>query len=124
MGIFSKRVKLPAEQLPMLQPEDPVNYNSVLDWLVGLSKTDYIKMTKSVDIYRDANAKVAKVIGVRDEPNTTIKQDKPTEEEEDTILDAMLNASSEELLAALEEPFPPAHKKAQAPSNDKKIKVL
>jgi hypothetical protein len=44
MGIFNRKqqklVELPAL---LTQPEDPVNYNSVLDYLVGLSDTDYKK---------------------------------------------------------------------------------
>lgn len=46
-----KQVALPA----ILEPEDPVNYDSVLDWIVGLSKDDYEKFVGVAQIYREAN---------------------------------------------------------------------
>lgn len=97
-------------------PEDPVNYNSVLDYLVGLSKSDYTKMIKSAEIYRDANSKVAKVIGIKDEPTTTIKNDRPeiTDEDLDDLLENGMNFIDEG-------PVQDKPKKAQSPN--KKIEV-
>ena len=68
-GLFGKRKKGAPELMPIpaaFQPEDPVNYNSVLDYVVGLSDKDYKKLTASAEIYRDANKKVAKLLGIKE----------------------------------------------------------
>lgn len=121
-GIFGKRktesapVSIPAA----LQPEDPVNYNSVLDYLVGLSDKDYKKMTGSVDIYREANKKVAKLIGVKDEPTTSISNDVPPVSDDE--LDAMLAANKDDLTQAFIDDEPPARAKKKQ-STERKIEV-
>ena len=104
-----------------LMPEDPVNYNSVLDYLVGLSKTDYIKMIKSADIYREANTKVAKVIGIKDEPTTSIKTEKP--EVSDDELSDMLAADLDALQTAFIDDAPESPKPKKAQASDKKVEV-
>lgn len=115
--------KKPLGELPaFMQPENPVNYNSVLDYLTGLSKPDYAKIIKSADIYRDANAKVAKVVGVKDEPTHQLMPDKPTEEEIDKDLDNMLEADDLKTAFLDDEPAA-APKKPQAPSKSKAIEV-
>lgn len=91
LGIFKERKTMKVPEV-LVQQEDPVNYNSVLDYLCGLSRSDYSKMIKSADIYREANAKVAKIVGVKDEPTTQIKSEKPTDEEIDEGIDEILNA--------------------------------
>lgn len=123
-GLFSKRKKGVGEPVSVpasMQPEDPVNYNSVLDYVVGLSDKDYKKLTASAEIYRDANKKVAKLLGIKDEPTTTISTEKP--EIGDDELDAMLSAQPGELAAAFidDAPVSPKPKKAQA--TDRKIEV-
>lgn len=91
MGIFTRNKKHKDVELsPVLQPEDPVNYNSVLDYLVGLSRYDYDKLLKVTNIYREANKTAAKVLGVNNEPTTTIVSDKPSEEEIEDALDKAL----------------------------------
>lgn len=122
-GIFTKRKKGLSEPVVLpasMQPEDPVNYNSVLDYLVGLSDKDYKKMTGSVDIYRDANKKVAKLIGVKDEPTTSINSTSPDLTDED--LDTMLEADPDELKAAFLDDAPEAKAKKKQ-STERKIEI-
>lgn len=126
MGILDKfRSKGEAHPLPQIpaamQPEDPVNYNSVLDYLVGLSDDDYKKMTRSAEIYRKANKDVAKVIGIEDEPTTAITTEKP--QVSDDELDEMLNAPADELAAAFIEDEIPAAKPKKKQSTEKKIEI-
>lgn len=122
-GIKSKRNK-PSVELPaILQPENPINYNSVLDYLVGLSKSDYGKMIKSADIYRDANAKVAKVVGVKDEPTTSIQpKEEVSDDQVDSDLDTLLDSDdvAGDFLD-MEEPPAADPKKKHAP--DKRVVV-
>lgn len=122
-GLFNRKKgnREPVVIPEALMPDDPVNYNSVLDYLVGLSDKDYKKMTGSVDIYREANKKVAKLIGVKDEPTTSISTEKP--ELKDEEMDDLLNADPADLTAAFidDAPKTPAPKKKQ--STEKKIEV-
>jgi hypothetical protein len=105
-----------------MMPEDPVNYNCVLDYLVGLSKADYRKMTSSAEIYREANVKVAKVIGIKDEPTTSIKTEKP--ELSDDELTDMLSADLDALQTAfIDEPLEDMPKPKKAQASDKKVEV-
>jgi len=67
MGLFDKGKKQPTEQDDLLQEldeVDAVNHNSVLDYMLELSDEDYDKLLKAAKIYRDANRKVAEVMGV------------------------------------------------------------
>jgi len=112
----------PLPQIPAaMQPEDPVNYNSVLDYLVGLSDKDYKKMTGSAEIYRKANKEVAKLIGVKDEPTTSITTEKP--ELSDDELDEMLNAPAGDLATAFIEDDIEVPKPKKAQSTEKKVEV-
>lgn len=106
----------------LVQEEDPVNYKSVLDYLVGLSLTEYNKILKVSGIYRNANKEAAKVLGVADKPTAVLKQEKPTDAEVDAALDEALGSES---LTLIDEEAPEAPKpdKEQAPSNEKKIDV-
>lgn len=119
----TQRTKKQLTELPgILMPENPVNYNSVLDYLTGLSKTDYAKIIKSADIYRDANAKVAKVVGVKDEPTHQLMPEKPTDAQIDSDLDNLLEADDLET-AFLDDDAPAAPKKPQAPGKAKTIEI-
>lgn len=123
---FLKRSdKKQLKEIPeILKPENPVNYNSVLDYLTGLSKADFGKIIKSAEIYREANAKVAKVVGVKDEPTHQLLPAKPDDEQIDKDLDDILE--TDDLSTAFlddDEPPAPKPKKPQAPRNEKKIKV-
>ena len=123
--LFGKgREPQPVEIPAILQPENPVNYDSVLDWLLGLSKQDYDKMLKVVTIYRDANVSAAKVLKVKDEATTQLIPAKISDEEMDEALDGLLETDPADLKAAIANEQPaPENKKPQAPSKDKKITV-
>lgn len=112
----SGKVELPEA----FMPEDPVNYNSVLDYLVGLSDKDYKKMTGSVDIYREANKKVAKLVGIKDEPTTSIT---PHSEVSEQQLDEMLDADPKELKQAFIDDGPVGEKPKKAQATEKKVEV-
>jgi hypothetical protein len=123
-GLFGKRNEVGGEPVTIpaaLQPEDPVNYNSVLDYVVGLSDKDYKTMTASAEIYRDANKKVAKLLGIKDEPTTTISTERP--EIGDDELDAMLAAEPGDLAAAFIDDAPVSPKPKKAQSTERKIEV-
>lgn len=95
-GLFNKSkpgLKEPIAMPESMMPEDPVNYNSVLDYLVGLSADDFKKMTKSAEIYRKANREVAGLLEIEDEPTTSIKNEKPEISDDD--LDAILDHGME-----------------------------
>lgn len=122
---FTKRKKEQSAQLSqVLEPEDPVNYNSVLDYLVGLSRQDYDKLLKVSNVYREANKTAAKILGVKDDPTTQLKGEKPTDEEiEDALDDALSNKDLGIDYLMADEPEAPEIKKAQSPSKDKKVKI-
>lgn len=92
MDLFKRKNKPGLESIPsvLTQQEDPVNYNTVLDYLVGLSKPEYDKIFKVSGIYRAADKEAAKVLGVKDEPTRTLATPKPTDEEIDDALDHAL----------------------------------
>lgn len=78
MGLFNKSRGI--DLSPILtdeeaETESPVNYSSVLDYLIGLSRSDYDKLYKVSTIYRVANKDAAKVLGVKDEPTTALKDE-------------------------------------------------
>lgn len=115
-----KQVKLPE----LLNPENPVNYNSVLEYLIGLSPKEYEKINKISVIYRDANKQAAKLLGVKDEPTTALKADTQTDDEIESDLDQLLETDPADLKAAMENaPEIPKAQKPQAPAADKKIEV-
>lgn len=122
--LFGKREITPVELPAVLQPENPVNYDSVLDWLLGLSKADYEKMLKVVTIYRDANTSAAKVLKVKDAATTQLKEPTLTDEEIDEGLNTLLETPVDDLKAAIvNEPETAENKKEQAPSKETKISV-
>lgn len=126
MGILDNFKRKSADRSPVVVPEamkvqDPVNYNSVLDYLVGLSPEDFKKMTKSAEIYRKANKDVASLIGVEDEPTTSISTEKPEISDDD--FDAMLSADKDELATAFLEDEIPTDTKKKPQATEKKIEV-
>lgn len=92
MDLFKRKPKLDVDKLPpiLTDQEEPVNFNSVLDYLTGLSDPEYKTMIKATEAYRATNKVVAKLIGVKDEPTTTIAIAKPTDEEIETAMDDTL----------------------------------
>lgn len=122
---FGKREKQQVELPAAIMADDnPVNYDSVLDYLVGLDGKEYDKLLKVAVIYRDANKSAAKVLGVKDQPTTKLKSDTPTDEEMDNALDGLLETHPDDLKdAILNAPEKPEAKKEQAPSKETKITV-
>lgn len=59
-----------------------VDYNSVVDWLVGLSDEDYEKVNQVTVIYRAANKETCRVLGTNDMPSTFIIQPEPAQEDD------------------------------------------
>lgn len=123
-NLLKKREKQPVELPPFMADQDPVNYDSVLDYLVGLDGKEYDRLLKVAVIYRDANKSAAKVLGVKDQPTTKLKDDKPTDEEIEDALDGFLETHPDDLKdAILNTPEKPEVKKEQAPSKETKITV-
>lgn len=122
--LFGKQREPQAVELPaILQPDDPVNYNSVLDWLLGLSDKDYKTMLDVVQVYREAGKTTAKLLKIKDQPSTVLLPVVPSEEQVDSELDTLLETHPDDLKAAFmsEEPAEKPKKK-QAPTA-KVIKV-
>lgn len=122
MKLFKRKSNTTTPLPEALKPEDPVNYSSVLDYLVGLSKEDHEKITNVTSIYREANEKAAVVLGIEDQPSTMLKPSKPTDEQVDGALDEALGTGHLDLLAE-DEPPAPELKKEQEPSRSKKIDI-
>ena len=121
LQLFKKDRKVVKVPEVLTQQEDPVNYNSVLDYLVGLSKTEYDKLFKVANVYRNANKDAAKILGVKDEPTTQLKSDQPTEEQIDEGIDTILDADMDsDFLFEDEEPAQPAVDGLKKPQQAKK----
>lgn len=119
---FNKPKKKPVELPQVLtEQENPVNYNTVLDYLVGLSQREYEKILKVSSIYRKANKDAAKILGVKDEPTVTLKEEKPTDDQIDDALDTALVATKDGYLEELELTTSDQPKKSQAA--EKKIDI-
>lgn len=103
MGIFSnkkgerevKPIALPA----ILQPEEPVNYDTVLDWLLRLDDKDYKIMLEVVEVYRNANKTSAKLLA---KAHPTSQLHALTDDEIDKGLDAVLELTPKQLKQAIE----------------------
>lgn len=101
--IFGKKREPQKVEIPaIMQPEDPVNYNSVLDWLLGLSDKDYKTMQEVVNVYRDAGKTTAKLLKIKDQPTTALLPTAPSEEQIDSELDGLLETHPDDLRAAFE----------------------
>lgn len=98
----SKRVPQQVEIPAIMQPEDPVNYNTVLDWLLGLSDKDYKTMLDVVNVYREAGKTTAKLLKIKDQPTTALLPTAPSDEQIDSELDGLLETHPDDLRAALE----------------------
>lgn len=116
-----KAPRTPVEIPESMKPVDPVNYNSVLDYIVGLSPEDFKKMTKSAEIYRKANKDVAKLLDIEDEATTAIVTDKPEVTDDD--LDAMLSAPKDDLTSAFLEDELPESKVRKPQASERKIEI-
>lgn len=81
MGLFGSKKKqaTPIGSVVMPVQVEAVNYETALDYLVGLSDKDYEVINKVAVIYRKANAEAAKAQGIDNEPTTFIKPPSNTE---------------------------------------------
>jgi hypothetical protein len=123
-NLLKKREKQPVELPPFMAEQDPVNYDSVLDYLVGLDAREYDKLLKVAVIYRDANKSAAKVLGVKDQPTTKLKDDILTDDEMESALDGLLETHPDDLKDAMLNATEKSEvKKEQAPSKETKITV-
>lgn len=83
MDIFKRKNK--RELPPLLMGDDleftpaQPDYSAVLDWLVGLSDEDYVKVTKVAEIHRKAYQEAAGVLGDPNEPTSFIHPPEPLE---------------------------------------------
>ncbi len=79
MGLFGKKRSLP----PLVSDNSTpvINFNTVVEYLEGLSKQDLDKLLKVVNIYRNASKDVNKVLGIKDEPSVTINKETADESE-------------------------------------------
>lgn len=82
------------------QTHEPVNYDSVLEWLLGLNQKDYDKLLKVVEVYREANKNEAKILNVKVEFDTQLIHTEPADEPVDSELDGYLEQDSDDLIAA------------------------
>lgn len=65
--LFNRKTK----QQPNIEP---VNFDSVLDYLTGLSDKNYTTICQVALIHRKANKKSSKILGVKDKPTTFINE--------------------------------------------------
>lgn len=76
MGLFGKKKpNIVGSYLgePVLA-EDPASYDTVVEYLRGLSPEDYTKICQVVQLYRQADYEACKVLGIENEPTTFINQ--------------------------------------------------
>lgn len=52
-----------------------VNYEQTINYLTGLSRSDFDKIVKVAGIYRAANKEASKIIGIKEEPTVSIQED-------------------------------------------------
>jgi hypothetical protein len=121
---FIKRQPQPVVLPEVLEPVDPVNYDSVLDWMIGLSEADYKVMCEVITIYRDANDKAAAAHGIKNQPTTKLKMPKLTNKQIEDGLDSLLETHPADLKAAIAAEKPKTtKKKVQSPSKEKKVTI-
>lgn len=103
---------------PEFIPAQP-NFESVLEWLVGLSEDDYIKVTKVAEINRKAYADSQAALGEVPEPSTFIKEPMPPMVAPGNFLD-----DDDELSTAfIEDELPQPTKSVDGVKNTTKVKV-
>lgn len=62
-----------------------INYENVLEWLVGLSADDYAKVLQVGNIYRKADQEAAAALGSPNEPVTFITPPEPENTDPDFL---------------------------------------
>lgn len=101
---FGKRQPQKVELPALLQPEPPVNYDTVLEWLIGLSDKDLATMNEIVAKYRETRAVEMKLLKLKNTPTTQLLIPAQTDEEIDSDLDKLLETDPKDLKHTLEQP--------------------
>lgn len=95
MGLFGNKNKSDLDLKPghflfddetEIVPE-PINYNTVLEYLAGLSAEDYKKVIKCAEITRKSYAEQCKVLDIENEPTTFIYPPEPPTLADSTFTD-------------------------------------
>lgn len=76
MGLFGGKKR---ESTPLILDEElfpPVNYDTVMNWLLGLSAKEYSQILQVANIQRTADEEAAKVLGKPIEPTSFIDDPK------------------------------------------------
>jgi len=95
MGMFGKKdnEKLSGtfmgESIP--RAVNPVNYDTVLDYLTSLNAEDFEKIFKVSTIYRKANTEAADVLGLVETATASISTELSEDEQDDEDLENLLD---------------------------------
>lgn len=110
MSLFGKDKESQKSSIDLIAgPILPViNYDSVLEYMISLSDRDFAKLHDIANIYREANAKANKILGVKNEATIALK------DELQTIAPILIKPDDDdfdaELKAAFLEDDPPSSK--------------
>lgn len=77
MGLFGNKKQPLPDLMTAADFEDVANYNSALNYLIGLSDDEYKKVINVADIHRKAYQESAAVLGTPNEPTTFINPPEP-----------------------------------------------
>lgn len=117
--LFNKRENplgwKPGKPMPaILEPDDPVNIDSVVDWMAGLSDTDYKQITKVIEAYREADDKVFAILGNSRRATTFLKPKKISRKQVDGELDMLLETDPKNLktIMSIDHKKPKSRRKA------------
>lgn len=85
MGLFNKKNRQPGSSAfdDKLDPE--TDYNQVLEYLIGLSQKDFDRVINVAGVFRKANADAAAILGIKDEPTTSIPKKKSPTKSDDPL---------------------------------------
>jgi hypothetical protein len=67
-----KRNKKPTALQPI--QDQPANFNTALEYMTGLSSTEFAKLVKVAEVYRETDAVAAGLLGRENQPTTFIDE--------------------------------------------------
>lgn len=85
MGLFNKKKSQPKSSPFDDKLDIETDYNSALEYLIGLSAKDFDKIMKVAGVFRKANAESAEILGIKDEPTTSIHAGKAKPKSSDPL---------------------------------------